>query len=74
MQFIRGDLFEADLSRAGVRVNVVGAQLRGREIGFTGFDRDGSSRRFRGRVDGGRMSGEAVGEGGRTLRWSAIRE
>lgn len=60
--------------RAGVRVNLVGAQVRGQEISFTGFDRDGSSRRFRGRIDGGRMSGEAVGEGGQTLRWTAIRE
>ena len=60
--------------RAGVRVNVVGAQLRGREFSFTAFDRDGSSRRFRGQVDGGRMSGEAVGEAGPALRWTAVRD
>lgn len=60
--------------RAGRAVNVVGARLRGNELSFTSFDRDGSSRHYRGRVDGARMQGEASGEDGAAVRWTATRE
>ena len=60
--------------RAGRPVNVIGSRLRGTEIGFTAFDRDGYSRRFEGRVDGSRMSGEAMRDGGVPVRWTATRE
>jgi hypothetical protein len=43
---------------------VIGARLRGTEIRFTSFDRDGSTRHFEGRVDGRRMTG---------ADWSATR-
>ena len=59
--------------RAGKPVPVIGAALRGTEIGFSAFDRDGSSRQFRGTVEGGRMVGESHGEGIAPLRWSAFR-
>ena len=58
-------------ARAGKTFPVIGASLRGTEIRFTGFDRDGSSRHFTGRVDGRRMSGDSQGEGIAPLRWSA---
>lgn len=60
--------------RAGGPVNVIGSRLRGTEIGFTAFDRDGSSRRFEGRVDGARMAGESRLDGGPPVRWTAVRE
>ena len=60
--------------RGGAAINVVGARLRGTEISFTGFDRDGQSRQFHGRVDGARMSGESSVNGRASLRWSAARE
>ena len=60
--------------RAGSPVNVIGARLRGTEISFTAFDRDGTGRHYRGRVDGGRMEGEATGDGSAPLRWSATRD
>lgn len=47
--------------RDGRAVAVVGAQLRGTEIRFTTFDRDGAARHYRGQVDGGRMQGESEG-------------
>ena len=61
-------------SRAGRPVNVVGARLRGSELSFTSFDRDGNSRHYRGRVDGARMQGLATGEGGANVRWTAVRD
>ena len=61
-------------SRAGRPVNVVGARLRGSELSFTSFDRDGNSRHYRGRVDGARMQGEATGEDGAIVRWTATRD
>jgi hypothetical protein len=51
---------------------VIGARLRGREMRFTTFDRDGSSRQFTGTVDGARMSGDSHGEGLAPLPWSAV--
>jgi hypothetical protein len=59
--------------RPGKSFPVIGGQLRGTEIRFTGFDRDGSSRQFRGTVEGERMAGESGGEGIEPLRWSATR-
>ena len=60
--------------RAGRPVNVIGSRLRGTEIGFTAFDSDGYSRRFEGRVDGSRMTGEAIRDGAAAVRWTATRQ
>jgi precorrin-6B methylase 2 len=57
--------------RGGKRLPVIGAMLRGTEIRFTSFDRDGASRHFSGRIEGRRMSGTSEGEGVAPLRWSA---
>jgi len=59
--------------RAGQAINVIGTRLRGTEINFTAFDRDGSSRQFTGIVNGNRMSGQSTSENGKALRWSATR-
>ncbi|MFN0161865.1 MAG: SAM-dependent methyltransferase [Burkholderiales bacterium] len=59
--------------RAGRPVNVIGARLRGSEVRFTAFDRDGNSRQFEGQVEGGRMRGTSAGEGIAPLTWSAVR-
>ncbi len=56
--------------RDGKPVPVIGLNLRGTEIRFTAFDRDGSVRHFRGNVEGSSMSGESEGEGA-PLRWRA---
>jgi hypothetical protein len=56
--------------REGRPVPVIGLDLRGTEIRFTSFDRDGSVRHFRGSVEGYRMSGESEGEGV-AMRWGA---
>jgi SAM-dependent methyltransferase len=60
-------------ARTGQAVNVIGARLRGTEVSFTAFDRDGHSRYFTGVVNGNRMSGESTSENGKPLRWSATR-
>lgn len=60
--------------RAGRPVNVIGSRLRGTEIGFTAFDRDGQSRRFEGRIDGARMAGDSRLDGAAPVRWTAVRE
>ena len=57
--------------RAGRKVPVIGARLRGAEIRFTAFDRDGSARHYQGTVQGKRMAGESRGEGLKALAWSA---
>lgn len=67
-------LLAATGERDGRPVNVIGARLRGREIAFTAFDRDGSSRRYEGTVDGAVMRGHAFADGGTPLRWTARRE
>ena len=56
--------------RDGKPVPVIGLNLRGTQIRFTAFDRDGSVRHFRGSVQSRGMSGESEGEGA-PLRWSA---
>jgi hypothetical protein len=58
--------------RAGRPLPVIGAQLRGTEIHFSSFDRDGNPRRFRGTVDGGRMAGDSHGDGIPEVRWRAL--
>lgn len=60
--------------RGGKPLNVIGARLRGTEITFAAFDRDGSARGFEGRVDGARMEGTSSGQGIAPLRWSATRD
>lgn len=59
--------------RDGKRIPVIGANLRGTEIRFSTFDREGNVRQFTGVVEGGRMSGSAEGEGIKPLRWTADR-
>ena len=59
--------------RDGKPIPIVGAAVRGTEIRFTAFDRDGASRHFVGTVAGGRMAGESRAEGGAPAEWSAAR-
>ena len=59
--------------RSGKALLVIGPRLRGTEVRFTTFDRDGSSRHFTGRLDGGRLSGRSEGEGIATRPWTAER-
>jgi SAM-dependent methyltransferase len=59
-----------DGERDGRVINVIGARLRGTEIRFTGFDRNGDVRHYTGRVDGDRMSGTSDGDG---RKWVATR-
>jgi SAM-dependent methyltransferase len=56
--------FTTSGERDGKPLHVIGARLRGTEIRFTSFDRDGSTRHFEGRVEGRRMTGAG---------WSASR-
>jgi SAM-dependent methyltransferase len=58
-------------SRDGRELPVIGAQLRGNDIRFTSFDRDGSSRHFQGIVEGAHIAGESQGEGIAPLAWRA---
>jgi SAM-dependent methyltransferase len=60
--------------RAGKDLHVLGPRLRGKEITFTSFDRDGTSRSYSGRIEGGRLVGDSQA-GGATPRvsWSATR-
>ena len=61
--------------RGGNPLHVLGPGLRGREIRFSAFDRDGTSRQFTGRLEGGRLVGEShVGLGAQPLAWSARRQ
>jgi hypothetical protein len=60
--------------RDGKSLHVLGTKLRGTEIQFTAFDRDGSSRAFSGRLEGDRLVGDShVGLAARPLAWSAVR-
>ena len=61
-------------ARGGQATNVIGARLRGTEISFTAFDRDGQSRQFHGHVDGTQMRGESSVDGRASQRWSATRD
>jgi SAM-dependent methyltransferase len=53
-------------------LHVIGARLRGTEIRFTSFDRDGSVRHFEGRLQDRRLAGESGGPGIEPRRWSAL--
>ena len=64
---------ETSGERAGKPLLVIGPRLRGTEIRFTSFDRDGSSRHFTGRVEGERLTGQSEGEGIPARGWSAVR-
>jgi SAM-dependent methyltransferase len=60
--------------RGGKKLNVIGARLRGTELRFNTFDRDGTSRSFSGRIEGGRLVGEShVGMDPKATAWSATR-
>ena len=61
-------------ARGDQAINVVGARLRGTEISFTAFDRDGQPRQYHGHVDGTQMRGESSVEGRPSHRWSATRD
>jgi protein-L-isoaspartate O-methyltransferase len=69
----RHQMLETSGSRAGRPLLVIGPKLRGTEIRFTAFDRDGNSRHFTGRLDGERLVGRSEGEGIAPLAWSAKR-
>jgi SAM-dependent methyltransferase len=60
--------------REGKNLNVIGARLRGTELRFNTFDRDGTARSYVGRIEGGRLMGEShVGMDPRAIAWSATR-
>jgi len=66
---------EASAERGGTKVQVLGARLRGNAIEFSVFDRDGGSRNYSGRLEDGRLVGEAPGwDGTASLRWTAVRD
>jgi SAM-dependent methyltransferase len=60
--------------RAGRVVQIIGTGLRGTEIRFTAFDRNGAARHYQGRIEGARMSGTSEGMGIPPQAWSAARE
>ena len=61
--------------RDGKKVPVLSARLRGAEIRFGTFDRDGTSRQYTGRLEGGRITGSSdAGLGTAPRAWSAVRE
>ena len=62
---------EATGERDAKAIPVIGLKLRGTEIRFTTFDRDGSARHFRGLVADGQMRGGSAGQDIRPLRWRA---
>ena len=59
--------------RGGKPLQVIGARLRGSEIRFTSFDRDGSTRYFQGRLEAARLAGDSEGTGIEPRRWRAAR-
>jgi SAM-dependent methyltransferase len=59
--------------RAEKAVLVIGPRLRGTELRFTSFDRDGNSRHFSGRIAGERLIGTSEAEGISARDWTAIR-
>jgi SAM-dependent methyltransferase len=59
--------------RGGKPLHVIGARLRGTEIRFTSFDRDGSVRHFQGRLEAGRLAGDSEGDGNEPRPWTATR-
>ena len=66
---------KASGDRGGNDLTVLGARVRGNEVQFSAFDRDGESRNYTGRLEGDRLVGEArVWNSSRSIRWSAVRE
>lgn len=60
--------------RGGKNVPILDARLRGTQIRFNAFDRDGTSRSFTGRLVDGRFVGEShAGSGAAPVAWSARR-
>ena len=59
--------------RQGKPVPVIGAKLRGTELRFTAFDRDGAARHYSGRLQGDQLAGESEGLGIDRRPWSAVR-
>jgi SAM-dependent methyltransferase len=64
--------------RGGKQLHVIGARLRGTELWFTSFDRNGATRHFHGRLEsdprGDRLVGSSEGWPGiEPLRWTAVR-
>lgn len=59
--------------RQGKPIPVIGAKLRGTELRFTAFDRDGAARHYSGRVDGDRLAGDSEGHGIEPRAWTAVR-
>ena len=70
----KGKVLAARGDRTGRAVSVIGAQLRGTEIRFTAFDRDGNARHYQGRIDAGHMSGRSEGMGVAPMSWTAVRD
>ena len=62
-------MLETRGERGGRPVNVIGARLRGNQIGFTSFDRDGASVRYAGRLVGTALVGATTADSGLSLRW-----
>jgi SAM-dependent methyltransferase len=65
--------------RGGRQLPVIGARLRGTELWFTSFDRDGGTRHFHGRLESNRRGDRLVGNsegwpGIEPLRWTATRD
>jgi SAM-dependent methyltransferase len=66
-------------ARGGKQLHVIGAQLRGTELWFTSFDRNGGTRHFHGRLESDRRGERLVGNsegwpGIEPLRWTALRD
>ena len=64
----------ATAQRDGKNLQVLGARLRGDELSFSAFDRDGEARNYTGRlVDGGLVGDTRAWDGTKPLRWSGSR-
>ena len=59
--------------RAGKPVPVIGPRLRGTELRFTSFDRDGNTRHYTGRLQGERLEGSSEGQVRAPRAWTATR-
>ena len=59
--------------RAGKLLPVIGARLRGRELRFTSFDRDGNTRHYTGRLQAERLEGSSEGQVVAPRAWTALR-
>jgi SAM-dependent methyltransferase len=70
----RYQAIKGSAAREAKELPVLGARVRGTEIRFTTFDRDGTSRHYTGRLEGGRLSGQSdAGLGIAPLAWTAVR-